>query len=137
MIALDISCTSIRTLDTMEFERWLDGIPNFKRGCMEMVQAACLSPEAFPVDMADTEGSADREDPADRKDPPDRVDPADMLMSMSPELPQRDGGGGCACAIASNAGAGETSKGIVLNLILVMSVLLVIPWRNHSKAKKT
>ena len=30
--------------------------------------------------------------------------------------------------LASNAGAGETSKGIVLNLILVMSALLVIPW---------
>ena len=52
-----------------------------------------------------------------------------------PESPQGDEGGGC--AIAPNAGAGETSQGIVFNLILVMSALLVISWRNHSVAKKT
>ena len=41
------------------------------------------------------------------------------------------------CAIAPNAGAGEISQGIVFNLILVMSALLVVPWMNYSGAKKT
>ena len=64
------------------------------------------------------------------------VDTGDPEDQMPPtESPQGDEGGGC--AIAPNAGAGETSQGIAFDLILVMSALLVISWRNHSAAKKT
>ena len=121
---LNISCTSIPPGD------WPDRIPNFlidPAVCMGTVEAACPSPEASRVDTKDPASPVDTEDPTDPVGPVDPVPP--------PESPQSDGGGGC--AIASNAGAGETSKGIVFDLILVMSALLVIPWRNHSAAKKT
>ena len=105
---LNTSCTAIET----------PGITPLIIDCMETVQAACPSPPVSP-----------------REQEPAEQEPADPVTP--PESPQSDGGGGCACTIASNAGASETSQGIVLNLILVMSALLVIPWRNHSAAKKT
>ena len=122
---LDISCTSIRTPESMEFEDWLNGITIFRSGCMGTVEAACPSPPVSPREQEPVDTPVDT--PVDI--------PVDTPVDTPSESPQLDGGGGC--AIASNAGAGETSQGIVFDLILVMSALLVIPWRNHSAAKKT
>ena len=125
---------------------------------MGTVEAACPSPAVSPVvdtgdpvvDAGDPVVDAgdpvvdtgdpvvDAGDPVvDTGDPV--VDAGDPVVDQMPptdtESPQGDEGGGC--AIAPNAGASETSQGIAFDLILVMSALLVISWRNHSAAKKT
>ena len=141
---LNISCTSVPPGDLP------DRIPDFlidPAVCMGTVEAACPSPSS-PVDTGDPvvdtgdpvvdtgDPVVDTGDPVvDTRDPV--VDTGDPVVDQMPptESPQGDEGGGC--AIAPNAGAGETSQGIAFDLILVMSALLVISWRNHSAAKKT
>lgn len=59
--------------------------------------------------------------------------PGDPVDSENPVDPAQLGGG---CAIAPNAEAEHIDKSVILNLLLVMSVLLAIPWRNHSGAKR-
>ena len=121
---LDIRCTDIRIPEPRD---WLSRIPNFQEGCGGTGGRGSLpSPTVSPREPEPVEP-----EPVE----PEPVEPEPVDQMPPPESPQGDEGGGC--AIASNAGAGETSKGIVLNLILVMSALLVIPWRNHSGAKKT
>ena len=151
---LNISCTSIPPGDLP------DRIPDFvvdpaPEDCMGTVEAACPSPAvSLVVDTGDPvvdtgDPVVDTRDPVvdtgdpvvdtgdpvvDTGDPV--VDTGDPVVDTGdPESLQSDGGGGC--AIAPNAGAGETSQGIAFDLILVMSALLVISWRNHSAAKKT
>ena len=58
--------------------------------------------------------------------------PGDPVDSENPVDPAQLGGG---CAVAPNAEAEHTDKSVILNLLLVMSALLAIPWRNHSGAK--
>ena len=121
---LDIRCTNIQTPGPTD---WLNGITDFQRGCSGTGgRGSPPSPTVSPREPEPVEP-----EPVE----PEPVEPEPVEPVPPPESPQGDEGGGC--AIASNAGAGETSKGIVLNLILVMSALLVIPWRNHSGAKKT
>ena len=151
---LNISCTSIPPGDLP------DRIPDFvvdpaPEDCMGTVEAACPSPAVSPGgdtggdpggdtggdpggDTGGDPGGDTGGDPGgDTGGDPGGDEGGDSGGDERPptESPGGDEGGGC--AIAPNAGAGETSQGIAFDLILVMSALLVISWRNHSAAKKT